>query len=136
MNAVKSLRFTIDDARDWLIKTIGVNYKGPLNLDCLSENDLQIFILLCEDFNEDMNQFQMDRFFGMLLFCGENATFPPINPHETYLKLDKVIQIYVRYARCKVRAIQCREKGFIGRAEMFEKFCEEDYRSLPKWAKW
>lgn len=128
---------TESDIHTWLLQSVG-NYKGPLNLDALDENGLQLFIKFQElDKLDDGIDGQMA--LAKLLFCsgqGLEGIYPEFNPEETYLGLCKVISIYGRYARCKFSAIKWRKRGMIERAAMFEKWCEEDYSELPRFAKW
>ena len=125
---------TIRDIESWLMKINGIDYKGAIAIDMLEENDLQLLVKFLDLIPEDGNSIDGEIELGRLLFSG--SAFPEISHEDVYDEIRWAMHIYGRYARCKLRAIKFRKAGSIYKAQLFEKWCEEDYLRLPKFARW
>jgi len=117
-----------------LMKINGINYKGAIAIDMLEEDDLQLLIKFLDLIPEGNTGIDGELELGKLLFF--NLSFPEILHEDSYDKIRLAMHLYGRYARCKLRAIKFRKGGYIYKAQLFEKWCEEDYSCLPSFARW
>jgi len=93
---------------------------GPVNLDGMDQSELYTFIAATDPWPK--------RAAGRL-FKGEP------NAMRT-MRTVRTVRWLCQYARNKVVAMACRERGEVKEALRYENACERYYNDLPEYARW